>query len=211
MPLDAEDPAGGVRGLDGLDDRAGLGMDGVQVPAHRCQRGRHDLHGLVVAAVHQEDILAQEGPQAGPRGQLHPVVHVRVVCVPMLVPGGLAAEVVRDVLDEAAPQGHVQDLLAPAGAEDGQLPLPHRPHQGNLQGVAGAVHIRPGVHGFGGVPVAGVNVVTAREQEAGGGVQVREWVPRGQQGHGSFPASCSDGRKIILLCARLAFTAHQED
>ena len=186
-------------------------MDGVQVPAHRCQRGRHDLHGLVVAAVHQEDILAQEGPQAGPRGQLHPVVHVRVVCVPMLVPGGLAAEVVRDVLDEAAPQGHVQDLLAPAGAEDGQVALPHCPDQGDLQGVAGAVHLGSGVDGFGGVPVAGVDVVATREQEAGSGVQVREGVPGCQQGHGSFPASCSDGRKIILLCARLAFTAHQED
>ncbi len=64
MPLDAEDPAGRIRGLHGFDERAGDGVDRVQVPAHGRQARRHALHGLVVAAVHQEDILAQEGPQA---------------------------------------------------------------------------------------------------------------------------------------------------
>jgi len=163
-----------------------------------------------MAAVDEEDILAQQGPQAGAWRQLHPVVHVWDLRRAVLVQLGRAAKVLRDVLDEAAAQGHIEDLLATADAEDGQVPRPGRLDERDLAVVALGIHLGLRMERFCRVPVAGVDIIAPREQQACRCGQFRPGIAGCHQEDGPRPAGGPEGGEVMLLRARLGFTAHQE-
>jgi hypothetical protein len=71
----------------------------------------------------------------------------------------------RDVLDQAAPQGDIEKLFAAADAQDGKGLFPGLAHEGNLQGVPFLVHVGAGMKECHGIPVPGMDIPPATEQE----------------------------------------------
>src|SRR6185437_12181920 len=107
MPLDAEaEAAGGV--LDALDDAVrGGGVDD--------HAGRHRLDRLVVRRVDRQ--LAHPGDAMKERAGDHRDGMARLGARVGLLMGQRARDLVRDVLDEGAAEGDVEELLPAADAE----------------------------------------------------------------------------------------------
>jgi hypothetical protein len=110
-----------------------------------------------------------------------------------------ASKMAGNVLEQAAAQGHIEHLLPPADAEDGQSQAPSLADDGDLQGIPPRVHLCAGVKPFSGVPPFRVDIASAHDEETRAGVQGWHWVSWTQRRDVLVPASPSKGRDVMLL------------
>ncbi len=121
VPLHTDDEAC-ARHLHAFDDAVGG-------PGHRLQSGRQVLHRLVMIRVDLECIIAQEISQ--PAGRLQPDEVTSFSLRPLM--DQRVGHLVGDVLDQAASQGHIENLNSPADGQ--QRPVSAHPflHQCQLE------------------------------------------------------------------------------
>ena len=153
MPLEPRDERA-LRRLDRLDDAVGAPGDRPQTLPQAPDR-------LVVHGMHVQLGHAQDLPQAARRLDPHVVLDGQDVGTAMDDP---IPVLVRDVRDEVAPEGDVQELHAAADAEHGEVASERGTDERQLEAVAlhGDAVVRlmapPAV-------VRGIDVTTTREDE----------------------------------------------
>ena len=132
MPLDG-DQRTGIGPLDGLDDAIGG-------PGHRAQARPQPVHRLMVHRVDPKMVLADDRRQPTPGLD---VDNVDRLAVPVALAVQLARRP-RQVLNQAAPRRHVEQLGAPAHRQDGKLrlrPDASRRDQGQLPPVTSGIDV----------------------------------------------------------------------
>ena len=156
MPLDTQDE-GAVRRLDRFREPVEL------CSARRAKPVTELTNGLVVVARDRVQLRSRRARHERARLELDRVVHA--VEASDHPPVRVATLLVREALDESAPEGHVQDLHAAADAEERQVALHGRSDHGDLESVplgVGALRRRIALGAVG----RGVHVGAADRQQA---------------------------------------------